>query len=192
MVAALRPASSLLFYSAAISSRGSKACRKESLRPIQPFSIARAEAVRALLSSSAGWPKSFGGSGRSASQLARPSFNGMTSEHGAKFLQGDTHSSLKLQTGFRPLNSELCLLPIYNPELPRTATRSIATSLRPNRKMRATSRPVADSHALFVGFYPGFFFILLVWAALWPSTVQGPRSNFRRRPEMPPKHQHEA
>src|SRR6185369_10137891 len=100
-----------------------------------------------------------------------------------KFLPGDTHTSLKLQTEFSHVSSDLCLLPIYILSY-RYRDKVYRYLLNGQTGKMTGDKPLSPIRiALFVAAI--LLAVLLVFAII--MAVQSSKSNFQipTTPEMP-------
>src|SRR6185369_10886970 len=89
-----------------------------------------------------------------------------------KFLPGDTHTSLKLQTEFSHVSSDLCLLPIYILSY-RYRDKVYRYLLNGQTGKMAGDKPLSAKRiVVFVAAI--VLFIIFVWVAV--MAVQSPRS----------------
>ncbi|HEY2415752.1 MAG TPA: zinc ribbon domain-containing protein [Pirellulaceae bacterium] len=99
------------FYSGYLVSGSKGLPQKESLR-IQPFQLPALKRYEPYFL--AGWlAEEYSVAGDQALAICQTEFQRQEQANIGKFLPGDTHSGVKLQTEFSHVSSDLCLLPIY-------------------------------------------------------------------------------
>lgn len=169
------------FYSGYLVSGSKGLPQKESLR-IQPFQLPALKRYEPYFL--AGWlAEEYSVAREEALAICQAEFQRQEQANVGKFLPGDTHTSVKLQTEFSHVSSDLCLLPTYILSY-RYRDRVYRYLLNGQTGKMAGDKPLSAVRiAVFVAAV--LLLILLVAAAI--IAVQSPRSKVQNlpTPEMP-------
>jgi DNA-directed RNA polymerase subunit RPC12/RpoP len=169
------------FYSGYLVSGSKGLPQKESLR-IQPFQLPALKRYEPYFL--AGWlAEEYSIARDEALAICQGEFQRQEQANIGRFLPGDTHSSVKVQTEFSHASSDLCLLPIYILSY-RYRDKVYRYLLNGQTGKMAGDKPLsAQRIALFVAAI--LLCVILVWVAVMAVQSRRPNVQGPITPEMP-------